>query len=84
MLEAQDAATHDQGGGTTVTVELDARHATFDEMFRAAARRVLERRGVPDSRIEAEIARLRKAAPVFDGPDVDEFMAADATGAAKR
>jgi hypothetical protein len=75
---------HTTKGGTIVTAEPNARHATFDEMFRAAARRVLKRRGVPDSRIEAEIARLRKAAPAFDGPDFDEFMTADATGADKR
>ena len=45
----------------------------FDRRFEAAARRVLKRRGVPDSPMGAEIARLRKVVPSFDLPTVAEL-----------
>jgi hypothetical protein len=53
-------------------------------MFRHAARRVLTRRGVPQDRVEAEIARLRQIEPAFNGPTFDEFLAASSAGDDKR
>ena len=47
--------------------------SAFDRRFEAAARRVLKRRGVPESRMGDEIARLREVAPAFDLPTVDEL-----------
>lgn len=47
--------------------------AGFEARFRTAARRVLARRGVPESQIEAEIARLRTLSPGFDLPSVEEL-----------
>lgn len=45
----------------------------FEARFRAAARRVLARRGVPESRIDEEIARLRALNPGFDLPSAAEL-----------
>jgi hypothetical protein len=45
----------------------------FDRRFEAAARRVLKRRGVPEARMGEEIERLRKVAPTFDLPTVEEL-----------
>lgn len=64
--------------------ELDPKTATFDQMFRATARRVLKRHGVPDSRIEPEIERLRKVEPAFAGPTFDEVTTANPGGGDKR
>lgn len=61
----------------------DPRSATFDELFCAAAARVLKRRGVPARRIPAEIERLRRAEPLFRGPDFDTFAKAQTERADK-
>lgn len=66
------------------TGEPNPKHATFDDMFRATARRALKRHGVPANRIDAEIERLRKVEPVFSGPSFDEVMAATTASGAKR
>ena len=50
-----------------------SRSDAFERRFNAAARRVLKRRGIPESRIDAEIARLRRVAPSFDIPTVEEL-----------
>ncbi|OHC80167.1 MAG: hypothetical protein A3G73_05575 [Rhodospirillales bacterium RIFCSPLOWO2_12_FULL_67_15] len=47
--------------------------ASFDQRFAAAARKVLKRRGVPEHRLEAEIARLRRLRPNLDLPTVAEI-----------
>jgi hypothetical protein len=47
--------------------------SAFERRFEAAARRVLKRRGVPDSRMNAETASLRKVAPSFDLRTVAEL-----------
>ena len=57
---------------------MDDRHETrelpaFERRFRAAARRVLRRRGVPESEIEAEIDRLRQHKPSFSLPTLEEI-----------
>lgn len=49
----------------------DPRSATFDEMFRTAARRVRRRRGVPEDRIDAEVQRIRRTEPTFQVPDFE-------------
>ena len=46
---------------------------SFDRRFTTAARRVLKRRGVPEHRLEAEIARLRRLRPDLDLPTVAEI-----------
>jgi hypothetical protein len=51
----------------------DAELKGFEARFHAAARRVLARHGVPEARIEDEIARLRRLAPGFTLPTVDEL-----------
>ena len=53
----------------TTTRKSDAFGQRFDE----AARRVLKRRGVPEARMSEEIARLRRIAPAFDLPTVEEL-----------
>jgi len=45
----------------------------FERRFRAAARRVLRRRGVPEGQIEAEIIRLRRHTPSFTLPSLEEI-----------
>ena len=47
--------------------------STFDRRFEEAARRVLKRRGVPEAKMAAEIERLRRVAPNFDLPSVEEL-----------
>jgi hypothetical protein len=47
--------------------------SAFERRFEAAARRVLKRRGVSESRMSEEIARLRRIAPTFDLPTVEEL-----------
>ncbi len=48
----------------------------FEAAFRRAARRVLLRRGFPESGIEAEIDRLRKVTPSFKHPATIEELEA--------
>ena len=50
-----------------------SKSVAFERRFNTAARRVLKRRGVPESRIDAEIERLRQIAPSFDIPSVEEL-----------
>lgn len=66
------------------TSEPDPKTASFDEVFRATARRVLKRHGVPESRMDAEIERLRKAELVFSGPTLDEVLTPSPAGGDKR
>jgi len=48
-------------------------NSPFERRFRAAARRVLRRRGVPEANIEAEIVRLRRSKPSFTLPTLEEI-----------
>jgi hypothetical protein len=47
--------------------------SAFDRRFEEAAKRVLKRRGVPEAKMDAEIERLRRVAPSFDLPSVEEL-----------
>jgi hypothetical protein len=49
---------------------------SFEERFRRAARRVLQRRGVPEDQIEAEISRLRSLELDLPVPTMQELEAA--------
>jgi len=45
----------------------------FERRFGTAARRVLQRHGVPEDQVEAEIFRLRQHNPSFSLPTLDEI-----------
>jgi hypothetical protein len=49
------------------------RRTNFEGRFEAAARRVLRRRGVPESRLEEEVRRLRRITPAMLLPTVEEL-----------
>lgn len=51
----------------------ESRPASFERRFAAAARKVLKRRGVPDNRLDAEVARLRRLRPDLDLPTIAEI-----------
>ncbi|MBV8537695.1 MAG: hypothetical protein JO128_19025 [Alphaproteobacteria bacterium] len=63
---------------------LDPLTAPFDDVFRATARRVLTRHGIPADRIEAEIERLRELEPAFSGPTLEDVVETISGGGTKR
>ena len=62
----------------------ETQRSAFERRFREAAMRVLRRHGVAEDRLEAEIARLRQAAPSSRLPTVKELEKAFAAGADAR
>lgn len=58
---------------TSRAARKEADPSSFDAVFRAAAERVLRRRGVPDDKIEAEIERIRRIEPSFRLPALEEL-----------
>ncbi len=58
--------------------------SAFERRFCAAARRVLKRRGVPEDRIEAEIARIKRMKPAIPFPTVEDLEKAIADAADAR
>lgn len=60
--------------------EPDIRTASFDAIFRAAAVRVLRRRGVPEHAIEQEITRIRQIEPSFRLPTPEELTDGEQRG----
>ena len=46
-------------------------HDAFEQRFRVAAHRVLRRHGVPEERMDSEIARLREKSPSVRLPTIE-------------
>ena len=52
----------------------DVATTDFDRLFRATARRLLRRRGMPEEKIEAEITRLRRTTPKISLDRLEEVL----------
>jgi hypothetical protein len=69
--------TRERVPGPSQANDGDHSRSRFESRFRTAARRVLLRHGVLESRIEAEIDRLRRFEPGFVPPSVEELESLD-------